>query len=123
VSFRKPQSELDKHAETIEAHFRREPARTAAEAQAVIEKLTGIKRSPTQVRQFLHRIGMKFRKVAAIPAKANPEVQEAFKKKIWSHVWRKPRRAHHVGGPMRLPWRQRALPRVYGMPAVAFVGA
>jgi transposase len=81
VSFRKPQSELDKHAETIEAHFRREPPRTAAEAQAVIEKLTGIKRSPTQVRQFLHRIGMKFRKVAAIPAKANPEVQEAFRKR------------------------------------------
>jgi len=81
VSFRKPQSELDKHAETIEAHFRREPPRTVAEAQAVIEKLTGIKRSPTQVREFLHRIGMKFRKVAAIPAKANPEVQEAFRKR------------------------------------------
>ena len=29
----------------------------------------------------------------------------------------------HVGGPMRLPWRQRALPRVCGVPAVAFVGA
>jgi len=34
-----------------------------------------------------------------------------------------PSKHHHVGGPMRLPWRQRALPRVYGMPAVAFVGA
>lgn len=81
VSFHKPHSELDDHAETIEAHFRREPPRTAAEAQAVIEQLVGIKRSPTQVREFLHRMGMKFRKVAAIPAKANPEVQEAFKKK------------------------------------------
>jgi transposase len=93
VSFHKPQSELDDYAETLEAHFRQQPPRTAAEAQAVIEKRTGIKRSPTQVREFLHRMGMKFRKVAAIPAKADPEVQEAFKKKTWSRVWSKPRRA------------------------------
>ena len=50
VSFRKPHSLLDEHAETIEAYFRREPPRTAVEAQAAIERLTGIKRSPTQVR-------------------------------------------------------------------------
>jgi transposase len=93
VSFRKPRSLLDDHAETIEAHFRREPPSTAVEAQAAIERLTGIKRSPTQVREFMHRMGMKFRKVAAIPAKADPEVQEAFKKKSWSHVWSRPRRA------------------------------
>jgi transposase len=103
VSFHKPQSELDDYAETLEAHFRQQPPRTAAEAQAVIEQRTGIKRSPTQVREFLHRMGMKCRKVGAIPAKANPEVQEAFKKKSWSHVWSKPRRAQEGSTSWTLP--------------------
>jgi transposase len=91
--YRRPRSELDRHAETIEAYFRRNPPQTASQARAVIEQLTGIKRSLTQVRQFLHRMGMKFHKVAAMPSKANPEVQQESKKS-WNHVWRKPRRAY-----------------------------
>lgn len=46
-----------------------------------IEELTGIKRSPTQVRVFLKKIGMKCRKVGVMPSKADPEIQDAFKKK------------------------------------------
>src|SRR5690348_530000 len=49
-------------------------------AQAEIEKLTGIKRGKTQIREFLHKIGMKPRRVAGIPAKADPVKQEEFKK-------------------------------------------
>lgn len=63
-------SELREHASTLEGYFKDNPPRTIAEAQAVIEKLTGIKRSPTQVRSFLKRLGLSCRKVGQIPAKA-----------------------------------------------------
>lgn len=94
LSFHQPQSELEEHRESLEAHFRRYPPASVAEAQSTIAELTGIERSPTQVRHFLHRLGMNFRKVAAVPAKADPEAQEAFKKKSSSHGWSKPRPAN-----------------------------
>ncbi|MGB8698841.1 MAG: helix-turn-helix domain-containing protein, partial [Thermosynechococcaceae cyanobacterium] len=46
-------SHLNDHAEMIEAYFKEHPPRTVAEAQAKIEELTGIKRSPTQIKAFL----------------------------------------------------------------------
>ncbi len=52
----------------------------------MIEKLTGIKRSPTQVREFTKKIGMKTRKIGYVPGKAtNPDKiqeQEEFQKEI-----------------------------------------
>ena len=47
------ESELDEHRETLEDHFRNHPPRSTAEAAAEIERITGIRRGPTQVRQFL----------------------------------------------------------------------
>ena len=44
-----------------------------------IEGLTSLKRSETQVREFLKAIGMKCRKVGMLPAKADPQAQENFK--------------------------------------------
>jgi len=79
IRFCPPQSELEKHRSVIEAHFREHPPATIKEACARIEDLTGIKRSSTQVRQFLRSMGMKCLKVGMIPAKADPEVQEEFK--------------------------------------------
>ena len=58
------------------------PPATVAEAAEKIAELTGVRRKPTQVRQFLKRLGMKPRKVAAIPAKADVQVQREFKEKI-----------------------------------------
>ena len=46
-----------------------------------IEKLTGIKRSPTQIGKFLKSIGIRRHKVGMIPAKADPDIQEKFIKK------------------------------------------
>jgi len=69
-------SALNAHHATVEAHFRAHPPQTVAEAQAVIVNLTGIQRSPTQIRAFLRRIGMRLRKVASMPGHAeNPEKQ------------------------------------------------
>lgn len=79
LNFHRPESELAKHSVGVEAHLREHPVATVAEASEVIEKLTGLRRSPTQVRKFLHRIGAKRCKVGIVPAKADPEVQQAFK--------------------------------------------
>jgi transposase len=69
-------SPLNAHQATLEAHFRAHPPRTVAEAQATIEHLTGIRRSPTQIRAFLKRIGMQLRKVGAIPGRAHTEEKQ-----------------------------------------------
>jgi transposase len=64
-------SALNQHQSTLEAHFRTCPPRTVAAAQATIEQLPGIRRSPTQIRAFLKRMGMQVRKVGAMPGRAH----------------------------------------------------
>lgn len=71
---------LEDHREVIEQHFRKHPPESVKVTGIEIEKLTGIKRGKTQIRHFLHKIGMEPRKVAGIPAKADPVKQEEFKK-------------------------------------------
>ena len=43
--------------------------------------MTGIKRSPTQVRKFLKSMGMKCIKVVSLPSKADRDEQEDYKEK------------------------------------------
>ncbi len=68
----------------LESYFTSNPPRSSSEAQAKIEELTGIRRSPTQTKEFLKRIGLKLRKVGHVPGKAlNPDKiqeQEHFQK-------------------------------------------
>jgi transposase len=78
LKFRRPESELKQHQSTLEAYFRDNPPKTLAQAAAKIKELTGIERSREQVRCFLKSMGMKCRRVGVVPAKADPEVQEAF---------------------------------------------
>jgi transposase len=77
-------NELMKHAQSLEQYFKENPPRNINEARDTIERLTGIKRSPTQIREFLKKIGMRCLKVGFVPGKAaNPEKineQEQFKK-------------------------------------------
>lgn len=68
------------HKNSIEDDFRMNPPASVAEAADRIEKLTEIKRGLTQTRQFMKRIGLKFRKTAPVPAKADTKEQEDFKK-------------------------------------------
>jgi len=75
-----PTSELEKHRVSLVEEFTLRPPASAKEAANRIEKLTDIKRSEQRVRVFMKNIGMKFRKTAAIPAKADLEKQENFKK-------------------------------------------
>jgi len=84
LSFYRPTSALDAHRETLETFFRQHPPMSAAQAREEIQRLTGIRRGLTQTREYLHRLGLDFRKVGAVPAKADPNAQEEFKKNYWS---------------------------------------
>jgi transposase len=81
IEYYKPTSELAKHEASIIEEFTLRPPSSAKEAAHRIKNLTGFERSPERVRTFMKNIGMKFRKVGAIPAKADLDKQEEFKKK------------------------------------------
>ena len=74
----RPSSELEAYTDLIRENLIAQPVATASEASERIQSLTGIKRSPTQVRHFMHQLGLKPLKVAGIPAKANPDAQAEF---------------------------------------------
>ena len=82
VNFRQQQSELMDHYQTLFDYFLQHPAATIKEAQANIKELTGIKRSENRIRLFLKSIGIKRYKVGTIPAKADIEEQDRFKKRL-----------------------------------------
>jgi len=74
----KPVSELMAYQEKIRENFEQTPPATASEASERIDEMCGIKRSPTQVRKFMHDLGLKPLKVGHIPAKADVEEQRRF---------------------------------------------
>lgn len=84
-----PQSALVDHREVLIAYFKEHPPASVKQACFAIEKITGIKRKEESVRVFLHQIGMRPRKVGGIPAKAESEQQDAFKKKVLNLPFRK----------------------------------
>ena len=51
-------SQIRSHMGSLGEHFRQHPPATSAQAQADIKRLTGLDRSPTQARKFLHHMGM-----------------------------------------------------------------
>jgi len=72
----RPGSALDEHRPSLEEHFRAHPPRSVKEAQRVIHERTGIQRGLTQVRRFLQRLGLRPRKVAAIPIPPKQTAEE-----------------------------------------------
>src|SRR6266550_5192062 len=54
-----PVSDLAAHRDLIRKEFTRQPARSMNEACERIERLTGLRRQPTQVRKFLQGMGLK----------------------------------------------------------------
>ena len=75
----RPTSALLPYRDKIRTHFQDHPPHTVAHAAHDIEKLTGIKLSLSACRDFMRkRLGMTCRKAAAMPAKADPEQQQAF---------------------------------------------
>jgi transposase len=76
VAAKEPHGELDEHRGCLEEIFAKEPPRSVKQARHMIEEHTGICRGLTQVRHFLHRLGLKPRKVAAIPIPPKSTLEE-----------------------------------------------
>lgn len=62
-----PTSQLAQHTDRIRQSLEQQPVRTITEACQRIEDLTGLKRKPTQMRQFLKNMGLKWQMVRALP--------------------------------------------------------
>ena len=71
-------SALTPYANSIEREFNERPPSSIVEATARIEEMTGVKRSLKTVRLFLKKMKFRYRKVAGIPSKADPDKQKEF---------------------------------------------
>lgn len=72
------ESVLSGHRITLEAYFREHPPRSAKEAAAKVEELTGQDLSVDEVRQFMRKMGMRPLKTGHVPGQAKPEEQQQF---------------------------------------------
>lgn len=73
-------SKLEGQATDILKSFNEHPPMSANEAKSRIEAITGIKRSPSQVRAFMKRHGFRYIKTGHLPAKADTEKQRQWAK-------------------------------------------
>lgn len=55
LNYYRPESQLHAHSVSLEAYFRENPPASIKEAQSEVEAITGVKRSETQVREFLKK--------------------------------------------------------------------
>ena len=78
VNYGTNKSELEEHSISLKTLFEKHPPASVKEAIHRIKELTGIERSPSQVRAFMKRLGMKFVKTGHIPAKADREKQKKW---------------------------------------------
>jgi transposase len=73
-------SALTPHQESLEKEFTERPPHTVTEACQRIEELTGVRRKRERVRKFLREsLGLRFRKVAAVPVPPKLSVEEHAK--------------------------------------------
>ena len=72
----RPVSELAAFRDSIRASFEEQPACTIAEACDRIEKLTGLRRGPTQVRKFLRDMGLKWQRHPSDPGATQKNLDE-----------------------------------------------
>jgi transposase len=76
-----PEGVLAGHESSLAEYLREHPPRSAKQAQALIERHTGVRRGLTQVRHFLKgRLGLRWRKTGAIPVPPRETVEEHARK-------------------------------------------
>jgi transposase len=73
-------SVLENHSASILKSLTDHPPMNACEAKSRIEKLTGISRSPSQIRTFMKKHGLHYIKTGHIPAKADTVKQQEWVK-------------------------------------------
>src|SRR5450759_4850147 len=62
----RPESEMATFRESIRESFEKQPARTVAEAGERIFQLTGLRRGPSQAREFVKDLGLKSQRVRMV---------------------------------------------------------
>ncbi|MDR3108322.1 MAG: winged helix-turn-helix domain-containing protein [Planctomycetaceae bacterium] len=75
-----PKSSLEQYRTSIIEEFTKRPPAASIEAAHRIKQLFGAELSPQRVRIFVKKLGMRFRRTGSVPAKADFEQQEKFKK-------------------------------------------
>ena len=78
LNFRKPVSQLQSFDAEILAYFEKNPVSTISQACKEVAKLTGVTVKNTQMRAYLKKLGIKWRKVGGIPANVDLEAQKKF---------------------------------------------
>jgi transposase len=78
LNFRKPVSQLQSFDAVILAYFEKNPVSTITQACQEVSELTGVTVKNTQMRAYLKKLGIKWRKVGGIPAKVDIEAQQKF---------------------------------------------
>jgi len=84
VAIQGPESALQAHYTSLEAYFRAHPPATIKEAQHAIAAVTGIKRSETQVREFLKKNSIS---AAGASECSPPKPTPTNKRAIWRTSW------------------------------------
>ena len=84
VAIQGPESALQEHYASLEAYFRTHPPATIKEARNKIEALTGIKRSETQVREYLKKNSISV--VGALGC-SRPKPTPTRKRNSWWKSW------------------------------------
>ena len=80
IHYYSPTSKLEGYSDLIRDEFEKNPPASIREAKHQIKLLTGIKRSETQVRKFLKKLGMKLMKPGLVPmGKNESSVEEKVK--------------------------------------------
>jgi len=80
INYGTNKSRLENHSDSILKSFTGQPPMSVNEAKSRIEIMTGISRSPSQVRAFMKRHGLRYIKTGHIPAKADTEKQQQWVK-------------------------------------------
>ena len=78
LNFHRPTSRLTSFDAEVRDYFEKTPPTTIAQACADIKKRTGVSIKNTQMRAHIKAMGIRYRKVNSLPAKANIEAQKKF---------------------------------------------
>ena len=78
LNFRRPQSSLQPFEDQVKNYFEKTPPSTINKACAEIGGITGIFLKNSQMRAYIKSIGIRYRKVSSIPAKADIDAQKKY---------------------------------------------
>jgi transposase len=70
-----PSSSVEPYFEEIRTSLDQEPVATTREGADRIEKISGVKLSEDQARRIMKRLGLQYRKSAAVPGKADEQME------------------------------------------------